>query len=407
MIPISYIVLKIRGYRYAGLLAGTFIATDPLLIEYSTNARGYLISADLFLLSLLFSPFQKTAHSLTKKVLYVMATALSIFTIPISIYAVGVSISMLFFGPSTSPRQISIRNRLSEIGETGFWIAVVAGIAYLPAAYFSGVYKLVSPGVAEPLSVIQAFSSLKLSLIELWNSSIWHLPKLIVGIYIIGLISIYSISSQSRAYRRLTVWTATALLGLILLTGFSSASRFYIFLVPLLLLGIAAGLQLVVCKFVAEERNRSIPVLLLTITTMIFAALRTEDGFLFPPLRESALVAEQISKRISALDNVLAPGVSLVPLAYQLEQHLVSRTVIIGIYNDEFESINRDIHDLRHGLFVVIDKANLMPSGENIYEKKFGLNFQTFRVIYETPYTKMYYKPAVALQIPIDPLGIG
>ena len=56
MIPMSYVAAKRFYGEGAGLITAAFVASSSVLVEFSTNARGYTLVAAIFLALILLAP---------------------------------------------------------------------------------------------------------------------------------------------------------------------------------------------------------------------------------------------------------------------------------------------------------------------------------------------------------------
>src|SRR5262249_38761495 len=89
LIALCYAVIRDMYGRAAGLFAAAMTASSSILIEYSTNARGYTVTAVLFLGMLWLAQFLLRTANPFAWVLFSILGALGLFTVPVMAYPIA------------------------------------------------------------------------------------------------------------------------------------------------------------------------------------------------------------------------------------------------------------------------------------------------------------------------------
>ena len=92
---------RIFADRNAALLSAGLIATSPVFIEYSTNARGYMLETLFFGLLLLLMHYLKRTDNALAWMLFSLCAALGFYTVPVMVYPfcmISVALAVWFVG---------------------------------------------------------------------------------------------------------------------------------------------------------------------------------------------------------------------------------------------------------------------------------------------------------------------
>ncbi len=129
LIPISYAAVRCFAERNAALLATALVSGSSALIEFSFNARGYMLSALLFLTgTALICLARRGVHGAL--VLWPVTAALMMYSVATMLYAALGMFVYLFV----------IREKLSRVMALGTATVLITGFLYLP------VLATVGPG---------------------------------------------------------------------------------------------------------------------------------------------------------------------------------------------------------------------------------------------------------------------
>ncbi|MHB8895561.1 MAG: glycosyltransferase family 39 protein [Candidatus Geothermincolia bacterium] len=147
----TYFVFRKLFNKHIGLLATALVVPSSLMIEYSTNARGYSIITLIFLLLVLVSIYVLRTGRIRLWVLFVILAAVGFYTIPTFLYFfIGLIIWMVLVawrGPYVGPPgRFALRLALSSAAAFG-----LAVLLYSPVLLRSGSHVLLSNDWIKPV----------------------------------------------------------------------------------------------------------------------------------------------------------------------------------------------------------------------------------------------------------------
>ncbi len=142
-IPAAYGVIRVFYNKHASLLTAAFVASSSILIDYSTNARGYSLMVLFFLLLLALSKYLKDHENISGWFFFVLLSALGFYTLPTMWYAFGgvaawILSSALFKDTKLPPLRLA-RN----LGIASLSALLLTLLFYLPVLVGSGARSLV------------------------------------------------------------------------------------------------------------------------------------------------------------------------------------------------------------------------------------------------------------------------
>ena len=136
-IPIIYYICK--ELKQDGRFAAITLATFPLYIEYSTNARGYTLQTLIFLLTLLFIIKNYSLLNKNKNNLIALFIALATLTIPTFIFVIpGIFIWLFFINYKVSKSFGSNLEFLKKFGNLFLKSFLLSILFFLPIIILPG-----------------------------------------------------------------------------------------------------------------------------------------------------------------------------------------------------------------------------------------------------------------------------
>lgn len=141
MIPAAgFAALSISGRRMAALLAAGFVATSGILVEYSTNARGYsLVALATLLLFILTARLARNPVSRSLWAGWCAVAIAGLFAIPIMLQAVALMVLVFVLAYGIKGR----RTIAALLGSLSI-IALVTACLYAPVVRQNGLHALVA-----------------------------------------------------------------------------------------------------------------------------------------------------------------------------------------------------------------------------------------------------------------------
>ena len=95
IIPATFLVSKIFYDWKIGLIAASIISALPVLVDYSTTARGYTIITLFALLLIALAAYVKDHRNITAWLLLALISSLGLYTNPTMIYPIGMTLTWL------------------------------------------------------------------------------------------------------------------------------------------------------------------------------------------------------------------------------------------------------------------------------------------------------------------------
>ena len=258
LIPLfAYLVFRKLFNRNVGLLATAFIVPSSLLIEYSTNARGYTLLALIFLALVLVSAYALQTNRWRYWGLFAVLCALGFYTIPTMLYFfVGLVVWIALSG-WRGPNSGNLPRFLWRLALAGTCAIALSVLLYVPVVIKSGLSAVISNDWVRALAlgtfVRQAPGNLYTGFTR-WNDGIW------IGVTAIILLGFLASIFVQRRYTKYRANLAITLLvvSVVLLVARHNLppSRVWIPLLPVYLGYSAVGFYWAGQRALAAVRGR-------------------------------------------------------------------------------------------------------------------------------------------------------
>jgi hypothetical protein len=329
LVPASYVAAR-SLYRSSGaLLAAALVASSSMLIEYSTNARGYIVVALLFVSLIPLVAYLSRNQNWAAWVSFALLGALGFYTIPTMLYPFGglcvwLMLSAAFEAPCTAARnlvgELVIACGLGAVLTLELYTPVLAVSG--PAAVFANKWV-----AAKPFRTFLV--GLPPSLASTWNQWNRDLPHWLNWLLLVGFVlSLLWSRSQiwSRSQSRLRIPLPLALLlwivPLVFVQRVVPFERVWLFALPLYLVAASAGLAAVFSPWVERSRlQQAIAIVALAIAVLTGLRVRrnqciyaTNDG------RGLEALAYYLKDHLGPGDAVVAGFSSDAPLRYYFRE---------------------------------------------------------------------------------------
>lgn len=238
LLPLVYLFVRRLSNKQVALITMALTAVAKPMILYSVYARGYMIIAVIFILSLIVAQSIISKPERSKWILLSVLTALGIYTVPTYLFAVGgvyVWLAISLWN-TISKKYVFIGVILSSL--TG----VVLSLAlYSPIILFSGIKSIVANDyVSYRYQINELMPAVKETFGELYSNFSSVIPLTLLLLLIAGFLMSFFFMPM------LVLYIAFALyfLSFILLQRMVPPERAVIFVVPILLAGCSYGLHL-------------------------------------------------------------------------------------------------------------------------------------------------------------------
>jgi dolichyl-phosphate-mannose-protein mannosyltransferase len=324
LVPATYVAGRALYGRHAGLVGAGLVAASSLLVEYSTNARGYTLLALCFGLLLALGTRLLRTSDQAEWLAFAALGAIGVFTVPVMLYAFGAVATWLGLSFLLAREwRLLLRRLLPSVAAA----ALLAAIAYAPIVVASGLSSLVDNEFVRSLpwsTFLDAFPESLESVWKGWNRDVW-LP--VEGALVVGFVAALIFH---RRVGRVTVPPALAALAFIAAAVVAQRvvpfERVWLFLLPLYLLTAAAGVLYLLRPLtsrVGGEATAAIVLVLVLAGSLAGNAVATqsvsesEDTSTF---RNSEQVAAFLADRLRSGDKILVAPPADAILEYQLSR---------------------------------------------------------------------------------------
>ena len=356
-VPATFLAARIQGGRAAGIIAGCIVASSSVLIEYSTNARGYTIVCLCSVLALLAaSMLERELAGHGGKGLHwpmlVLASVIGLWTIPVMAYPLVIVWSWILM---TGWRICAASGRLQFLHAwcaSGLATGGAVLLLYAPVLIVSGWQRLTSHRYIRPLQWDEFFERVPAAVAESFELLSRDWPLIAQLLFAVGLGRwLFSRLANHRAERRWRVALVSGLLcvGVVFLQRVTPPSRVWTFLVPLLAVPGAVGLADLATRMNAGSKRVAVLALLLFVVwpaahqARSRSVLQSQETGACPDAEEIVLFLKDRFHSDSASGNpipfiAVAPVSS--PVAYYARRHGLSAA---HFQNPDRQSILRSV----------------------------------------------------------------
>jgi 4-amino-4-deoxy-L-arabinose transferase-like glycosyltransferase len=190
IVPAAYGLARRLYNRQSGLLVAAMAAAAPVLISYSTNARGYTILAVLTLMTWSLGTYVRQHANSAAWLLLGILGALGFYTVPVFLNPYGILFTWLLLsfifgniGPDYKPR----RRFLVWMFAAGTLAVILAILLYLPVFSVSGLHAVFGNSFVESLSFNDFRQTFPGRMVETWQEWTQSVSSILTGCLVIGL----------------------------------------------------------------------------------------------------------------------------------------------------------------------------------------------------------------------------
>jgi len=287
LVPAAYWLAKRLYDRWTALGAALLVAWLPILINYSTNARGYTLVALFTLLTLTLGSIVRKQKNLFAWMLISLFSALGLYTMPVMLFPFGILFAWLFFGNQVEGPG-PYRSKLDFLC---YWVAAGVGAAiltmlfYTPILIFTGPENVFANGFVAPLPWADLLETLSHRFTETWVEWTSGIP-LFMAIFLAAGWTLSLVFHQRLSTTRVPLQLVALLwiAALIIIQRPNAWAKVWLFLLPLMLLWASAGtvglLEKVRLKFL-----RGLPLAVIVVGLALLAGIQ-HAAWLAPQLPE-------------------------------------------------------------------------------------------------------------------------
>jgi hypothetical protein len=358
LVPATYAAARSLYRSNGALLAAALVASSSILIEYSTNARGYCMVCLLFMVMIPVAAYAARHQNWAAWLLLAVVSALGFYTIPIMLYPFGGVVVWLLIsitiGDAKEDAKEDTKEDLKEDDRkdaqpnarsavTGLFVACVltmllAGELYSPVLAVSGPKAVFANKWVTPSPFFLLINKLPGSLASTWRDWNRDLPTWLTMLLAAGFA--ISLPGHRRGGRQrmplalaLLLWVGP----LVLLQRVIPFERVWLFALPLYFIGAAAGLAIALEPVFVRARLRH-AMALVVVVVVVFAGLRVERSgsvylssvYLTNEGRGMPALAAWLKGQLRPGDAIVAVPPSDGPLRYYLQHEGVPTSFLAG-----------------------------------------------------------------------------
>ncbi len=329
IIPATYSIGRLFYNSKVGLVGASIVASLPVLIDYSTTARGYTLITLFALLIIYLAVYVKDHRNMVAWGLLVIFSSLGLYINPTMIYPIGMAFTWLLLS--------KLIHDVSDTYGTRYYlyllisslaITIITLILYLPIILNSGLQSLISNDVIESLSWSDFIQSIEPRIKNTWLEWNRALPHAISLIAIIGLIASLFVPKLPKDRRMPLIMAGIIWIGTTLLVQrVAPWPRIWLFLLPFFVIWISAGIiGLFELVFRRIPRGDSLMVGLIGLliaVPLISGLMRnyTQYDQKLHSLGEVELIADYLQDYLQPNDVVVVTSPDTVVLKYYLRRN--------------------------------------------------------------------------------------
>jgi len=381
IIPMTYLLVFFLYNPLTAILCAGCLAASSIMIDYSTNGRGYTMLCLITVMLLIIGLSLRRRRSLTAWILFVSLSALGFYTIPIMLYPFGMALLWIWLSRDASPQRRAVL--MKDLG-----LAILA-TAFLVVLLYSPVLVLLSQhaGIPEatPLpwhEFITGFPHVMRAVWNQWNQGIPPLISLVcAGGFFLSLIAHKSSSSV-----RVPISVAAVLwcVPVLFIQRILPFPRVWLFLLPLYIASASSGITLLISRLLPVptqhfSSHHAIFVLLFS-AALSLNVIVTQSPATGDELGYTETMARYLKSSLKSGDRVVAPFPSnavlqyyftfyTIPGEYLLTDFDKSQRIFVVI-NTGFNDIDQILNELQREHHVVFDLTTL------IYKHNAGALYQ-------------------------------
>ena len=362
-VPLVYVWARKQYGIYPAIISAALVAYFPWMISLSTNGRGYMLVAMFTVLMLILANRVREKKDWASWALFVFATVLNFYTVPIALYPFGIISLWLLVS--------AIRG---DIAATygGFWhffrYMVVYGVfsAALTLLLYSPIFLFgtgwnsffKNPFVA-PLDwsdFLQTMAARLGETLKEWQLGvpIWFLIFLAAGI----VLSVVFHRQSKSGKTSLQICTVIALIVIFAVQRPNPWARIWVFIMPMLLVWAAAGWSLFTERVIRNEKyTRIVQKLMLSgllIVIIVLSIINISKNLQYYKGEKGQEETVTLAlKSVLKADDVVLTSASFGPAFwYYFDLHKMPMNTII---NQDFEK------GWQHAYFILDDRDNQNP----------------------------------------------
>ncbi len=326
LIPATYAFTRTLHGKSAALLAAGLVGASSMMIDYSTQARGYTLLCLFAVILFWLAMFLARNHNWAGWFLLGLVGAVGFYTIPIMLYPFATAMVWLVLSSWVGDTASPPRTIIAGLVVAGAFAAFVAFWLYSPIFVVSGPALLFSNRWVQPLSLRAFLWKLPLSLRSTAHTWIFDWPLILALTLGAGFLISLVWSRHCARYRvPFSVAMVVAVTPLLLAQRVVPFERVWLFGLPVFLASASAGLAMVAHADTGARFPLAFPTLALLVIVWAGASVvRKNSVYLRNPGRGLEQTARLLKTELKPGDSVLVSFMEKRSLTYYFDREGVS-----------------------------------------------------------------------------------
>jgi hypothetical protein len=243
--PLGYLLARRLYGRWSGLLAGAAIASAPVLIAYSVNARGYTLLALFNLIGFILAIELNQRNNYFWWSFLALTCALGVYTVPTFVYSAGMIYSWLALSwvINSIGKDYTRANFFITLVVSGIIASGLALILYLPVIRASGLDAIIANQWVTPVAPEYFWATLVSRTQETWSEWNRGIISEVTALVVVSWMAALAFHQRISAIK-LPLQAGLLFLPLVIwLLRLNPWARIWLFLVPLVLIWASGGLS--------------------------------------------------------------------------------------------------------------------------------------------------------------------
>ena len=245
IVPAAYGLARRLYNPHSAILVAALAAAAPVLISYSTNARGYTILAVLTLLTWSLGTYVRQKANAAAWLLLGILGALGFYTVPVFLNPYGILFTWLLLSAllgDTGPAYPTRWHFLGWMFAAGMVTVVLTTLLYLPVFSVSGLHAVFGNSFVESLSFSDFRQTFPGRMLETWQEWTQGVSPILTICLVLGLALSLVFHRRISAVRVPTQLTAVVwLVPVLLIQRPNPWPKIWLALLPVVLIWCAAG----------------------------------------------------------------------------------------------------------------------------------------------------------------------
>ena len=243
LVPAAYFVARCFYDVPIALVSSSLVASMPVLIDYSTNARGYTLITFFSLSLVVIAAYIKDHKNLVAWSIFILVASIGFYTLPTMLYPFGMVMTWLFLSALFKNVSLDYGSRIYLfIVSSGIAVLLLAALFYAPILINSVGNPLIGNNVLEALGWSELVESIPVRIRNTWEEWIEGLPAFMAyGILTALMVSIFVPKLPRSRKVPLALAGVSWISSAIIIQRVAPWPRIWLFLLPFILVWASAG----------------------------------------------------------------------------------------------------------------------------------------------------------------------